>query len=161
MEKRTQTTSRRTQVQSAPDEMRRVIVRFSNGSMLRGYFTAEDVESLRDNPSETFGVRRLDGEIEHVQLESIKAIFLVKSFEGSRHYSEFKVFTNQPNGNGVWIRVHFHDGEVMEGIAPNSLDTYTRPVFSLTPPDPRSNNETVLVSKQCLQQMQILGLASD
>jgi hypothetical protein len=129
--------------------------------MLRGYFTTEETESFRENSSGTFGVRRTDGGVEHVQLESIKAIFFVKSFEGSRHYSEFKVFTHQPNGKGVWIRVQFHDGEVMEGIAPNSLDTYMRPVFSLTPPDPRSNNETVLVSKQCLQQMHILGLASD
>ena len=161
MEKRTQATSRRSQLQSAPDDLRRVIVRFADGSILRGYFAPEDSESLRDDSSGTFGVRRVDGEVEHVQLDSIKAVFFVKTFEGSRQYSEFKVFTNQPNGRGVWIRVHFHDGEIMEGIASNSLDTYTRPVFSLTPPDPRSNNESVLVSKQCLKEMQILGLASD
>ena len=161
MDKSTQTTTQATQAQSAHDEQRRVIVRYADGAMLRGYFTPEDAELLRENSIENIVVRRVDGEMEHVEVSRIKAVFFVKSFEGSHHYSEFKVFSNQPNGKGVWIRVHFHDGEIMEGIAPNSLDTYNRPVFSLTPPDPRSNNETVLVSKQCLKEMHILGLAAD
>jgi hypothetical protein len=88
-------------------------------------------------------------------------VFFVKKFEGTPDYSEFKVFTAQPNGRGVWIRVHFQDGEIMEGVAANKLDTYLKPVFAMTPPDPASNNQTVLVSKPSLVEMQILGLAAD
>ncbi len=161
MEKRTERTIRGTGLQSEREDQQRVIVRYADGSMLRGYVPPEDAVPFRTDGSHALAVRRLDGELEHIEMGRIKAVFFVKTFEGSRRYSEFKVFTHQPNGKGVWVRVHFNDGEIMEGIAPNSLDTYMKPVFSLTPPDPKSNNERVLVSKQCLRQMQILGLASD
>lgn len=161
MGKRTQRAIQGAEFKSEGEEQQRVIVRYADGSMLRGYIPAEDAIPPQTDVSGALAVRRTDGEQEYVEIGKIKAIFFVKSFEGSRRYSEFKVFTHQPNGRGVWVRVQFDDGEVMEGIAPNSLETYTRPVFSLTPPDPRSNNERVLVSKQCIKQMQILGLASD
>lgn len=161
MEKRTERVTRGTELQPERGAQHRVIVRYVDGSMVRGYILAEDADPLHNDVSDDIAVRRVDGEVERIEMGKIKAIFFVKTFEGSRRYSEFKVFTHQPNGKGVWVRVQFEDGEMMEGIAPNSLDTYTGHVFSLTPPDPKSNNERVLVSKQCLKQMQILGLASD
>ena len=161
MEKRSETTLHGTQIKSAPEDQRRVVVRYIDGSTLRGFITLADVEKLNKNAWESVHVRKTDGEMELVHMEGIKAIFFVKTFEGSRHYSEFKVFTNQPNGKGVWVRVQFHDGEIMEGVASNSLATYSHVVFSLTPPDPQSNNQSVLVSKLGLREMQILGLATD
>jgi hypothetical protein len=146
---------------TAPDDARRVIIRYADGTTLRGYFSAEDAQGLKNHVADRVSVRSVGGKLENVEVAGLKAIFLVKSFEGSQNYSEFKVFTHQPSGKGVWVRVHFHDGEVMEGIAPNSLGTFAGKVFSLTPPDPQSNNETVFVSKNCLKEMQILGLASD
>ncbi len=143
------------------DKSRRVIVRYSDGATLRGYFSVEDVSLPGNDSAETLSVRSVEGEIENIKVSRLKAIFFVKSFEGKQDYSEFKVFTHQPSGKGVWVRIHFHDGEIMEGIAPNSLSTFAGQVFSLTPPDPRSNNETVLVSKKSMKEMQILGLASD
>jgi hypothetical protein len=49
----------------------------------------------------------------------------------------------------------------MEGIASNCLNTYSKSAFYMTPPDPESNNQGVLVSKQYLREMHVLGLASD
>ena len=146
---------------NSPDDSRRVIIRYADGTTLRGYFTAEGGQELNSQLSDKFSIRNVTGKVEDVEVSGLKAIFFVKTFEGSQDYSEFKVFTQQPSGKGVWVRVHFHDGEVMEGIAPNSLGTFAGKVFSLTPPDPQSNNETVIVSKNCLKDMQILGLASD
>ena len=140
---------------------RKAVIRYVDGSLLRGYLSAQDEAALQTNVMEPFVVQVAGGHSQEVKPSDIKAIFFVKSFEGSPNYSEFKVFTNRPNGRGVWIRVHFRDGEVMEGVATNSLETYTRPVFQLTPPDPASNNQAVLVSKHFLQEMQVLGLAAD
>jgi hypothetical protein len=140
---------------------RKVIIRDVNGSLLRGYLSPEDETALQENAAEPFVVKAEDGNFQVVKPPEIKAIFFVKSFEGSPNYSEFKVFTNRPNGRGVWIRVQFRDGEVMEGVTPNSLATYFNPAFYLTPPDPASNNQTVLVSKRSLREMQVLGLAAD
>jgi hypothetical protein len=140
---------------------RRIIVRYIDGSLLRCYLSPEGEAALQMRLIDPFVVQTAGGQFQEVNPSQIKAIFFVKSFEGSPNYSEFKVFTNRPNGRGVWMRVHFRDGEVMEGVAPNSLDTYFNPVFYLTPPDPASNNQTVLVSKASLQDMQVLGLAAD
>jgi len=147
--------------QLEPDTRRKVIIRYMDGVLLRGYFNAEDESALQRNEAESFAVQTADGDRAEVHPADIKAIFFVKSFEGAPDYSEFKVFTFQPNGKGVWIRVHFRDGEIMEGVAPNRIDTYVKPVFFMTPPDPASNNQTVLVWKQSLVEMQILGLAAD
>lgn len=146
---------------SAPDDTQRVIVRYADGTTLRGYFSTDEAHGLKNNLSDRVSVRNVTGKVENIEVSDLKAIFFVKTFEGAQDYSEFKVFTHQPSGKGVWVRVHFHDGEVMEGIAPNSLGTFAGKVFSLTPPDPQSNNENVIVSKKCLKGMQILGLASD
>jgi len=132
-----------------------------NGAVVRAYFSEEEIRDLNANPPGQLVIRTADGNQEAVDIADLKAIFFVKSFEGSQDYSEFKVFTQQPSGKGVWVRVRFQDGEVMEGIAPNALGTFAGSVFSLTPPDPQSNNQTVIVSKRCLENMQILGLASD
>jgi len=140
---------------------RKVVIRYVDGSLLRGYLSPEDEAALQENATQPFIVQTLGGDSQEVKPSEIKAIFFVKSFDGSPNYSEFKVFTNRPNGRGVWIRVHFRDDEVMEGVTPNSLSTYFNPVFYLTPPDPASNNRTVLISKRSLKEMQVLGLAAD
>jgi hypothetical protein len=141
--------------------LRKVVIRYVDGSLLRGYLRPEDEAALQEHATEPFTVQAADGYSQEVRPSDIKAIFFVKSFEGTPSYSEFKVFTNRPNGRGVWIRIQFRDGEVMEGVTPNSLSTYSYPVFYLTPPDPASNNQSVLVSKQSLREMQVLGLAAE
>jgi hypothetical protein len=161
MSKQTVPRIRNAELQSEAEGYRKVVIRYSDGSVLRGYLAAQEVDTIQKHDAESFTVTAVSGQVERVAAAAIKAIFFVKTFEGSPHYSEFKVFTHQPNGKGVWVRAHFTDGEIMEGVAPNSLETYAQPVFHLTPPDPGSNNQAVLVSKRYLQEMQILGLAAE
>lgn len=163
MEKQTETHHRTSPSQDDSESAtrRKVVVRCDDGSSLRGYLSPEDEAALQKNGMEPFVVQVLGGHSQEIKPTQIKAIFFVKTFEGSPNYSEFKVFTNRPNGRGVWVRAHFRDGEIMEGVAPNSLATYFNPVFSMTPPDPASNNQAVLVSKRFLAEMHVLGLASD
>jgi len=149
------------QIDSERELRRKVIIRYVDGSLLRGYLSPEDGTTFGKNEMEPFVVEDEGGHSQEVRPSQIKAIFFVKTFDGSPNYSEFKVFSNRPSGRGVWIRVEFGDGEVMEGIAPNSLATYFNSAFSMTPPDPASNNLTVLVSKRSLRDMQVLGLAAD
>lgn len=161
MEKQPVAGAQAVSLQSDLETHRKVVIRYSNGRVLRAYLSAEEESSLQQDDPPKFTAQTPDGDRVEVRSSDVKAIFFVKSFEGTADYSEFKVFTAQPNGKGVWVRIHFQDGEIMEGIAPNRIDTYAKPVFSLTPPDPASNNQTVLVSKRSLREMQILGLAAD
>lgn len=140
---------------------RKVVIRYVDGRVVRGFITDVDELKLQGSESDSVVVESCEGNRVEVGASEVKAIFFVKSFEGSPDYAEFKVFRTRPNGRGVWVRAHFLDGEIIEGLAPNNLDTYSRPIFYMTPPDPASNNQAVLVSKRFLKEMQILGLASD
>jgi len=161
MEKQPAAGSEGITLQPYPETLRKVVIRYSNGRVLRAYLSAEEESLLQQNDPPMFAAQTPEGGRVEVNSPDIKAIFFVKSFEGTADYSEFKVFSAQPNGKGVWVRIHFQDGEIMEGIAPNRIDTYAKPVFLMTPPDPASNNQTVLVSKRSLREMQILGIAAD
>jgi hypothetical protein len=143
------------------DVSHRVVIRYAKGRVLRGYLCGGDEATALLRDSSTLTVETVEGGYVEVQPSEIKAVFFVRSFEGTPDYSEFKVFAACPNGKGVWVRLHFLDGETLEGVAPNCLSTYSSPVLYITPPDPASNNEAVLVSKRFLKEMQVLGLASD
>ncbi len=138
-----------------------VVIRYANGRLARGFVSREVEIDLKQSVSEVFNVEGLDGKPVEVRAGEIKAVFFVRSFEGNPNYQEFKVFGFRPTGKGVWVRVQFKDGETLEGVAPNCFETYSKPVFYMTPPDPSSNNRAVLVSKRSLKEMQVLGIASD
>src|SRR5262249_5869875 len=93
-----------------------------------------------------------------VRLDEIKALFFVKSFEGSKVYNEVKFFTAHPEVPGLWVRLKFKDNEATEGVVFNSLHFLVNPGFFLKPPDPGSNNELVYVRKRSLADFKILGV---
>jgi hypothetical protein len=93
-----------------------------------------------------------------VGLETLKAIFFVKTFEGRSDYQEVKFFDSHPAVEGLWVQVRFADGELTEGILQNSIRYLIEPGFLLKPPDPLSNNEFVYVLKKSLKDFRILGV---
>ncbi len=145
----------------SPVSNQKVVIRYTDGRVLRGFVRKRKDTALEDTLPDSLVVKESDGKRVKVVASDIKAIFFVKSFEGNQDYTEFKVFSNRPSGKGVWVRVQFKDGEVIEGVAPNCFETYSKALFYITPPDPRSNNQGVLVSKHYLKEMQVLGLASE
>ncbi len=138
-----------------------MVVRYTDGRVLRGFAAGQKEARLQDTLPDSLALKDANGKPVKVRTTDIKAIFFVKSFEGNPDFTEFKVFSGRPTGKGVWLRVHFKDGEVIEGVAPNCVGTYSKPVFYIMPPDPGSNNQRVLVSKYYLKEMQVLGLASE
>jgi hypothetical protein len=148
---------------SAPsaDFSQKVVIRYTDGRVLRGFVPLRNDTTPHDTLPDSVVEKESDGKRVKVVASEIKAIFFVKSFEGNPDYTEFKVFSSRPTGKGVWVRVHFRDGEMIEGVAPNCLETYSKAVFYITPPDPGSNNQGVLVSKHYVKEMQVLGLATE
>jgi hypothetical protein len=63
-----------------------------------------------------------------------------------------------PVTQGIWMRLQFRDGEVMEGIVCNSLRYLSEPGFFLLPTDPDSNNKLVYVMKSWLVDHRVLGM---
>ncbi len=93
-----------------------------------------------------------------VTIQSLKALFFVKTFEGSKDYKEIKFFHAHPPLAGLWVRVKFDDNEATEGSVHNSRHHLVQPGFFLKPPDPQSNNQVVYVVKESLEEFRVLSV---
>jgi uncharacterized protein DUF6982 len=145
----------------------KIVAHLRDGSLLKGVTDALSQHPeglLRDGPcSLPLQLKmRVNGSRKEVPLllESLKALFFVKSFEGRTQYQEMKFFDSHPPVEGLWVRLKYYDGEASEGVVHNSLHHLTDPGFFLKPPDPESNNEYVYVLKASLTDFRVLGVRS-
>jgi hypothetical protein len=112
-------------------------------------------------PLRSFRIRDAESEtVAEVPLEDVKALFFAQSVEGNSLHSELHFHTHSPIADGVWLRIKFRDGEVMEGIVCNSIHYLVEPGFFFCPSDPDSNNRLIYVVKSQLVEHQVLGTRS-
>jgi len=118
-------------------------------------------ELLSDAPlssPETLRVRLLESDtVEEISIKDVKAIFYVHNFEGDANHKEMSFYGKSPIVHGIWMRVQFLDGEVIEGIVHNSIRYLVDPGFFLVPTHPGSNNKLIYVSKSQLAEHRVLG----
>jgi hypothetical protein len=134
--------------------------------LVKGYLeshtwtTIEDL--LRQAPAglpTTLRVRRVGSDhFEEIHTQNAKAVFYVNSFEGDVWHKDLKFSTRAPIVHGIWVRLEFLDGELLEGIVYNTIHFLVNPGFFLYPTDPESNNRLVYVFKNQLKDFRILGL---
>ncbi len=143
----------------------RVVIQFGTRT-IKGYLDFQawnTVEELLGHAPqtfpETFTVRLLDSDVvEEVSAQEIKAVFYVNSFEGDRDHQILNFHSRAPIVHGIWMRLQFLDGEVMEGIVYNSIRYLIDPGFFLLPTDPDNNNRLVYVRKNWLADHRVLGM---
>ena len=99
-----------------------------------------------------------DGNFSVVPYDEVKAVQFVKDFEPPDPGSERKVFSTRPKMDGLWVRVKFRDGEVMDGILANNLLLMESQGFTVVPPDPYSNNQRLFLPRVALAEVQVLGV---
>jgi hypothetical protein len=120
--------------------MNRIVARFQDGRMLKGFTT--DFLAAR----ERFHIVTEDSppgtKPAEVIVAELKALFFVKSFGGNPDHEEPSDFPER-TAAGRRIRIIFKDGEIMAGTT-QGFDR-TRPGFFLVPVDARSNNERCFV----------------
>ena len=142
----------------------KVVIQYGNRTIkgTAGACGLASVEELMRTPrglGESIGLKLLDsGIVEYAPIINIKAVFLVKTFEGNSLHNPLHFHTHTPAAKGLWIRIQFDDEEVMEGIVCNSATYVLEPSFTLIPTDPNSNNKLVYVSKNRLKSLEVLGL---
>jgi hypothetical protein len=108
---------------------------------------------------ESFRLRHLESNaVEEIPASDVKAVFYVNSFEGDSNHKELNFHSRAPIVHGIWVRLKFLDGEVMEGIIYNSIRYLVDPGFFLLPTDPDSNNRLVYVRKNWLADYRVLGM---
>jgi hypothetical protein len=99
---------------------------------------------------------RQDGTLAMLSYREIRSVAFVKDFDGDPEPS--RVFLNRPKVEGLWVRMVFLDGEVMDGILPNNLLSWEAAGITVTPPEPDSNNQKVFVPREALRSVQVLGV---
>ena len=95
---------------------------------------------------------------QEIAIEDTKAIFYVKDFDGDPRHKDLRFYRGAPIVHGVWVRVEFLDGEIMEGLVHNTIRFLADSGFFVRPTDPESNNRLVYVLKRWLRDCRILGL---
>ena len=149
------------------DLSERIVIQFG-ARTIKGYLespTGNTIEELLKaaplGAPASLRVRCLESNvIEEISINDVKAIFYVRSFEGDAKHKELSYYGKSPIVHGIWMRVEFLDGEVMEGIVHNSLRYLVDPGFFLFPTDPFSNNKLVYVVKSQLADHRVLGTRS-
>lgn len=124
----------------------KVIVRYKDGTVKKG-----NTSDFFPNKA-SFHLNPLDGNIENVDVEALKAVFFVKDFEGNKDYK--KKYEDTIHGAGRKIVVDFSDGESITGYALGYSPD--RQGFFITPADLNSNNERVFVVKSATKSINFL-----
>ncbi len=102
-------------------------------------------------------VMTVEGAVLLIPYGDVKALYFVRDFE-SHPPAEDAVFHTRPKMNGVWIRLRFRDGDLMEGVLPNNLLQLEPQGYTFVPPNPTSNNQKVFVPREALSELQVVGV---
>jgi hypothetical protein len=143
----------------------RVVVRYENHAV-RGLAEPSELGSIDQlllndpvYPLDSIRLKLLDSEaVEDVSTKDAKAVFFVKTFDGDLRHRALHFHEHAPIVPGLWVRVYFYDGEMIEGIISNTKDFVLETGFFLRPTDPNGNNRLVYVLKAGLKDFHILGM---
>jgi len=119
----------------------KVVARYTNGTVIKGF--THDFSPNKDR----FHLIPVDGRSRgtiEVVVSRLKAIFVVRDFNGDPQYKERKTFVKGENSSGLRLEVTFKDGEVMVGQTLLGHDPKKQGFF-IFPSDPMSNNIRVFV----------------
>ena len=97
------------------------------------------------------------GAVVTIPYSDVKAICFVKDFETAQVWKENRAFSNRPKVEGLWIRLHFRDGDTMEGIIANDLLLLEERGLSVAPPDAGFQNR-VFIPRKAVSRIQVLGV---
>jgi len=99
----------------------------------------------------------VDGKVALVPYAEIQVVAFVRDF-ASAGEPDRRTFNTRPKMEGLWVRLSFRDGEVMEGVIPNNLLQLEPFGITIIPPDPYSNNQRIFVPKAALDTVEVLGV---
>lgn len=132
----------------ASTSWQKVIARFRDGHLVRGYTT--DFHPAKPHLHLSAEPHSRDTLV--LQLSQLKALFFVRDFTGDQTRVDRQAFGSVPQGRKVAIT--FHDGETLLGSTLGYRGEGNG--FFVHPADPRSNNLRVFVAPGATQQVRFL-----
>lgn len=113
----------------------------------RDYLLADGIEFLTAS-----------GTVAVVPYSEVKAVCFVRDFESAEAIPAQRLFQTRPKTEGLWVRMRFLDGELMDGLLPNNLLQLEASGFTVVPPNPSSNNQRIFVPRSALREFHVLGV---
>jgi hypothetical protein len=135
-----------------PSTHKKVIVRKIDRDTVNGHVAPANF--VRDGKLELLNT---SGNVVAIELDDIKCVFFVREFGDSDSLSR-KTFTTRPRSEGLWVRIKFKDGEILEGLMPNDLSLTTAEGFLINPPDLRSNVQKLFVPRGALESLTVFAV---
>ena len=140
---------------------KKVIVRRFTGETLPGYLP---LASFVRN--QTIDLLDLSGRVISLPLNDIKHICYVREFNltdtSNPERLVRRTFLAKPRSEGLWLRMTFRSGDLLEGLAPIDItladDLIKDTGLHLTPPDARSNTQRIFVPRTSLTELQLIAV---
>jgi len=133
---------------------KKVIVRKLDRDTAAGYVGSE---YIADGKLELLNTA---GNVVAIALSEIKGVYFVREFSEPESLTR-KTFTSRPRAEGLWVRLHFRDNEIIEGLMPNDLIQEGNDGFSIIPPDTRSNTQRIFVPRSALAEMNVIAVIGE
>lgn len=135
-----------------PSTHKKVIVRKMDRDSVSGYVSPADF--VRDGKLELLNTA---GTVIAIDLREIKGVYFVREFGDSESLVR-KTFTTRPRAEGLWVRLHFKDSEILEGLMPADLTQSSPEGYLISPPDQRSNTQRIFVPRTALDSLKVLAV---
>ena len=146
---------------SPSNTRKKVLVRRFSGDTLPGYLAPSGFVR-----SGSVDLLDLSGRVIPLPLNDIKTISYVRDFNLSDPVNPERLtrrtFLARPRSEGLWVRLTFRSGDLLEGLAPTDRSLADALVddagLFLTPPDTRSNTQRLYVPREALTELQLLAV---
>lgn len=135
-----------------PSTHKKVIVRKMDRDSMNGYVAP--AAFVNEGKLELLNTT---GNVVGIEMRDIKAVYFVREFADSETLSR-KTFTARPRTEGLWVRLKFKDGEMIEGMMPNDLTQNLTEGYLINPPDLRSNTQRIFVPRTALTSLVVLAV---
>jgi hypothetical protein len=135
-----------------PSTHKKVIVRKMDRDSVSGYVTP--ARYIQDGKLELLNQA---GTVIGIDLREIKGVYFVREFGDSETLAR-KTFTTRPRTEGLWVRLKFKDGEIIEGLMPNDLQLQLNEGYLINPPDMRSNTQRIFVPRGAIESLSVLAV---
>jgi hypothetical protein len=137
---------------SPASTLKKVVVLCHDGTAERGYLNPGSLGATK-----VLDLLTVDGEHRLIELERVRSVYFVREFL-EKFELDRKTFLSRPKLDGLWVRLKFRDGELLEGIVTNDLLDLLDTGVQLTPPDLNGNSLRLFIPRSALAEMTVLGV---
>ena len=99
-----------------------------------------------------------DGNIVSLPYPEVKVLCFVQDFDEELPNLNNRTFASRPKSSGLWVRMCFRDGAILDGLLPNNLLTVEPYGYTVTPPDLAVTPQRVFVPRVALKSIHVLAV---